>query len=288
MRNQITLPAFNGVAAGQTATLNVPLGPTYHNIMLAFYCTNAGNGNKANWESYASKVRVKLNSKTQREFTGAELDSINAFYNRPNQAEGTSFFPMIYFSEPWERRVQDEDTLAWGTQQGGGVQSFSLEVDLAAGITGPTLSALAEVEYVSRSIGLISKWYRQNVQVSAAGQVNLQLPRPAGDAYRALHCFPVATTDIISTQIETDKLQRQNLTDAQMRVAAINHGWTPQTNMSHYVFDVTGRVNDALPMSYQGANGKPTGQVVQDFGVTFNMNAANSFQMTMERLGAPD
>ena len=139
MRNEIPLPNFTGVAAGQTATMTLASGGnlTYHKIVLAFYCTNSGNGNQANLESYVTQVRMKINGTVQRTFSAKEIDSINAFYNRSLQTNGTSAYLEIFLSEPWRSSAAEEDVLAWGTAD---VQNFTIEVDIAAGVTGPTLT----------------------------------------------------------------------------------------------------------------------------------------------------
>lgn len=295
MRNEIALPNFNGVAAGQTASTSLPCGGnlTYHKIVLAFYCTNAGNGNQANTESYVSQVRLKVNGTVQRTFTAKELDSINAFYHRPLQTNGTSAYLEIFLSEPWRRSPAEEDALAWGTAD---VGNFTIEADLAAGVTGPTLTPKAEVEYVSRPMGTIVKWKRYQQQVGAVGTVTLNtLPKKANEAYQALHCFPVAATDIIGVNIKTDGTERLQydtygdmVIDLTSGAFGASGGCNPQSTMFHVVFDRTGRVLDALPMQYVSANGQGSGKMVGDFRIDWNMNAPNTFNFTALVLGPRD
>jgi|SRR5579883_164801 len=287
MRSAVVLPNFNGVAPGQTASVSIPVGGvTYHKIALVYNCTNAGNGNQANTEAHLTEIRVLLNGKIQRRFSAKDLDSINAFYGRGFIANGTAGQLDIFFSEPWRRTVQSEDVLAWGTAD---VGTFQIQVDIAAAATGPSLSATAEVEYISRPNGVIAKWRKFNQVVSATGHnINNNLPKIAGEAYQAIHCVPTASTDITDVTVTVDNVIRFQLTEATANNLYTHYGnLTPQTALFSIVFDRTLRVSDALAMSYT-QNGKATGQVVQDFRVDFNMNAANSFNFYTLVLGVRD
>lgn len=293
MRNLVTTPNFNGVAPGQTATVQLPVGNvTYHKLVLAYNCTNAGNGNQANTEAHITQVRLKINGKSQRVFSAKQLDSINAYYGRSFQTRNALGYLEIFFSEPWRRVPAGEDALAWGTAD---VQTFQVEVDIAGAATGPTLTPHADVEFVSRPNGVISKWYQYTQVVSATGIVtNNTLPKRPAEAYQAIHAFPVANTDITSVIIKTDSVERFNGTyfDMQSLLGSESPGgvtsFAPQAALFHIHFDRTGRISDALPMQYVDANGKPTGQLVGDFRIDWNMNAANSFPFVTLVLGPRD
>lgn len=297
MRNLVTLPNFNGVAAGQTATVQLPVGNvTYHKLIFAYSTSVAGNGTVANGEAHLTQVRLKINGKIQRVFSAKQVDGINAFYGRSAQSRnigGVPFYFMeIFLSEPWRRTPAGEDLLAWGTAD---VSTFQVEIDIAAAGTAPVLVPHADVEYVSRPLGLISKWRSYTQPVSAAGiTTNNTLPKNGNEAYQALHAFPVLTTDIIDVTVKTDQVVRFQGTDSDMRslLASESPGgitsFAPQTNMTHIVFDRTGRVSDALPMQYVDANGKPTGNLVGDFRIDWDMNAGTSFPFVAQVLGPRD
>ena len=297
MRNLVTVPNFNGVAAGQTATVQLPVGNiTYHKLVLAYSTSVAGNGNQTNTEAHVTAVRLKLNGKIQRTFSAKQLNAINAFYGRSFQSRNIGGVPFgyleIFFSEPWRRTPAGEDALAWGTQD---VSTFQVEVDLAAAATAPSLIPHADVEYVSRPNGLISKWRSYNQPVSAAGVVtNNTLPKNGSEAYQSIQAFPVLTTDIIDVTVRTDQVVRFQGTDSDMRSLLASEspggitGFSPQASMTHIVFDRTGRVSDALPMQYVDANGKPTGNLVGDFRIDWNMNAGTSFPFIVQVLGPRD
>jgi hypothetical protein len=290
MRAIVPLPSFSGVGAGQTAVVNVPFGNiTYHKLQLEFGCTNASYGNQANTESYVTGIRLKINGKTQRTMSAKQLNSINAYFGRSFQARGVGAallgYLEIFLSEPWRRTPQAEDALAWGTNN---IASFTIEVDLAAGVTGPTLNGRAVVEYVSRPIGIISKWYAGQQPVTATGLVvNNTLNKNAG-AFQQIHCFLTATTDVTSVDVKTDQIDRYNGTLYEIQEMLSSEGYVPQTNMMHIHFDCTGRLTDALPMNYLDAKGKPTGPQYGNFEIDFLMNAANPFTYLAAVLGNAD
>jgi hypothetical protein len=297
VRNLVTLPNFNGVGAGQTATVQLPVGNmTYHKIILAYGCTNASNGNQTNTEAHITQVRLKLNGKIQRVFSAKQLDSINAFNNRSFQSltpnGGTALgYLEIFLSEPWRRTAAGEDALAWGTAD---ISTFQIEVDIAAAATGPTLIPHADVEYTSRPNGLISKWRSYTQPVSGVGiTTNNTLPKNPAEAYQAIHAFMQTATDISDVTVKTDQVVRfqgtfTDMTSLLTHEGGNGNGWSPQASMFHIVFDRTGRVADALPMQYVNASGKPTGQLVGDFRIDWDMANANSFPFIVEVLGPRD
>jgi hypothetical protein len=289
MRSFVSLPSFTGVAGGQTASIALPVGGiTYHKLQLAYFCTNAGNGNQANLEAHITEMRLKINGKIQRRFSAKDIDVINAVFNRPFQTSGTSAIVEMYFSKPWQRTPNQEDALAWGMAD---ASSFSLEVDIAAAATGPTLTAHAEVEYISRPTGVIEQWLKFNQPIGATGQnINNTLPKIPGQAYSEIHAMQVNNTDITDVQVTVDNVIRYQCTQTDSNVLLHGEGWTPQTSggagggAMSILFDRTGRVSDALAISYT-SGGKLTGANVQDFRVMFDMNAANSFNFITVILG---
>ncbi len=102
------------------------------------------------------------------------------------------------------------------------------------------------------------------------------------------------STDITDVTVRTDQVVRFQGTyfDMQSLLASESPGgitsFSPQSLAFHIVFDRTGRVSDALPMQYVDATGKPTGNLVGDFRLDFNMNAATSFGFIAEVLGPRD
>ena len=128
MRRHEPARSFNAVGAGQTATLNLPPDGIYHKLML-HYAEGGTAADAATVTAAIDEARLIVNGKVQRRFTGEDLLAINAYHGK---AYTDGYLP-IFFSEPWRRTVQGEDALAWGM---GDVETFQLEVDIAAGRVG--------------------------------------------------------------------------------------------------------------------------------------------------------
>ncbi len=270
-RKLIDLPSFSSVAAGATAAIDLPVTDIYHSLRLNYGTSTAGGPTQANMESEITEIRVKVNGVVQRTMSAAQLFALNAYHGIP---VNDGFLP-IYFSEPWRRSAQGEDSLAWGMAD---VETFQVEVDIAAGATNPTLSATAVKEAASRAMGPIVKWRRFRVPVAAVGVVNVST-LPKNDAYYALHAISGNVSDVT---VKVDEREVFQATAANASAYYKEQGFTPQTGYFHVDFAPTGRVADALPMR------DARGNRVSDFQVDFNMSAAASFDLITETLGLRD
>jgi len=263
------LPSFNTVAAGATASLNVPLGPTYRSIILK--ATNNGAAvNAADFATYFTGVRVKLNGKIYRDLSGADLAMLNAFHGYTQTA---GIFP-IDFAPPRMRTVVGEDGLAWGTADPW-LQTFGIEVDIAAGATNPTLEAVAERVPIRSRLGWIIMQLRNPTAISATGQQEIPtLPRTNGPL-QFLH-FDISTAVMTGLEIEVDG---EDVFDAPLDVLADRlryRNYVPQTDWVHFTTAVTRRAEDVLPLNR-----------VQDFRIKPTFSASGNLPIIMETLNAP-
>ncbi len=153
---RLQLRNVQNVAASKTAVIDVPVGFRYHYIMLQHGFT-AGTNTIAGAASNITEIRVLVNGRVQRVFSGTQLRDLNLLNSLfigdstglPNTAPGVSF--GIFFNEPWRDSPGDSDRLAWPTVRKDGsnfVDSIQIQVDLGAAST-PTLQAWAMVDKVS-------------------------------------------------------------------------------------------------------------------------------------------
>lgn len=275
MRDFIVLPNFNAVAAGQTATVNLPATNNwmYHRLVLTY--TEGGTlVTQANMEAAITNIRLLIDGKVQRVFSAAELIKLNAFYG-DSYANG---YLTIYFSEPWRRTPQAEDMLAWPM---GDVRTFTVEVDIAAGRTAPALTlkgliernATDELGKPRTRLGAIKKIKRHTVPVNIVG-INNYSTLPKGDAYAALHCF---SSNIARVVVTTDGLERFNANSADITEVLAQEGLTRQANVFTVAFDQTKRLGDVLLTNN-----------LSDFRIDFDMAAASAFVMLVETIGYRD
>lgn len=270
LRRQIDLPSFSGVAAGQTATLTVPVQGTYYDLTLQ-YSESGALANQTNMETDITGIRMLINGTVVRRYTAETLIDLNTFYG---VAFNTGFLP-IFFAEPWARNAVSEDALAWGMND---VDSFQVEVDIVAGATSPVLSATATKTLAPRNLGPIKKISEYNVQVAGTGITNFPtLPRI--DAYVALHGKSANIDDV---RVLVDNVEIYKRTQEQSDQQLENQGLTPVSGYFHTHFGETLRIEDLLPMvaSIDGRN-----QRVSDFQVDFNMASAANFKLISETVG---
>lgn len=272
MRDFNILPSFSSVGAGQTATIDLPTVGIYHQLRLNYVTDTAGGATLANMIAEIGQMRLKVNGVVQRQITGAELFSINAYHGNAAVAGVIPF----YFSEHWRRSPGGEDSLAWGMAD---VDSFQLEVDIINNAAQTcSLSATAVKELGNRLMGPIVKMRRYSVTVAATGIVNVQsLPRT--DAYYALHAFSANIADV---RVRMDQRDRFEAVLADVNDYYTTQGKVPQASMFHIDASATGRVADAFNMR------GPDGKTVSEFQVDFNMTSAASFALVTEQLGLRD
>lgn len=270
MRRHEPTRSFNAVGAGQTATLDLPPDGIYHKLSL-HYAESGTPAAAAAIQAAIDEVRLVVNGKVQRRMNGTDLLAINAYHGKGY----TDGYLPIFFSEPWRRSVQGEDSLAWGMAD---VATFQLEVDIAAGRIGPTLEATAVKDIAQANMGPIVKWRKYTVPVSAVGVVNAD-GFDRRDTQLAFHCL---SSNISDVRVELDREIIVDTDKGQLDDTADDQGFSPQPGWTHIDFNATRRVSDGLPMV------SPQGQRAKDFLVNFTMSSATTFGLVSETLGLRD
>jgi hypothetical protein len=293
------LPSFNGVAASQTATLDLPVGPRYHVIWLV--ADNTGHDTAL---TIISQIRVKVNGKVQRTMTATQLNALNTLMQACTATHGTSatfeyayhdsgttnMIP-IFFAEPWRPEIVSKEGLAWAT---GDLSTFQIEVDISSG-AGPTLSAFAEVdnavvttEGVQRAqpMGPIVKWNRFNIPFTGAGVLNVQTI-PRRDVILQLSLWHTADAHISEYQVKADNYEWRNLTELQNACLLRSRGMTPTVSGdgAAYRTDIVFDYDDFPPGAGLRADN------IQD--LQFNLTLAGTCTPTyltaiLQTLGRPD
>lgn len=266
-----TLPGFNAVAAGQTATLDLPANRTYMGLKIQHTASGAAAA-QATMEANLTEFRLKVNGKVQRRFSAAELFMLNGHKGKTVTA---GLLP-IFFAEPQRRTVQGEDVLGWGMAD---VQSFQLEIDIDAAAVSPTLVAHAVKLPVVQPMGAIVKLRKYTVPVTAAGLVTVST-LPKGDGYFGLHAN---TANINSVRVLRENREEVNASRTLLHDLLDDHGLVAQTGWTHVSFDHTRRVGDALATRDPATKG-----LVQDLRAEFDMSAATTFTLLTETVGPRD
>ena len=270
-----TLPAFNAVAAAQTAIIDLPAIGRYKHIMLNYTTSAGGGGIQADMEAHLTEIRILVNGKIQRRMTARRLFDI---YSYRGIAVTANLIP-IFFAEPWRRSARGEDDLAWDM---GDVGTFQIEVDIDAAGLNPTLTASAEREASSQRMGAIVKWRNYTVPAAAVGIHNWNTLTKEDSIY-AIHCDSTVIDDV---EITADGDVRFDATLARNNANLGYNGWTPHADYFHLDMSRNGRHTEALVLRRRG----PRGEVFQtkDLSIDFNMSAGTPFTALVESVGERD
>lgn len=257
-----TMPGFEGVAAGQTATVRLPLGLTYESILLTYSGATLAQLNEA---------RIVANGRTlQRWVELSKLDTINKFHGRA-AASGVIVLDFNRFNL---RTRAGEEFTALGTgvrAPEGGVElsTLALEIDIDAAAVGSALSAAA-IQSAPRPLGLIKNVREFTYSPAAAGEYEIT-DLPKGHLFNALHFHHGGNMSAL--RIERDGYTLFDRTVAENSLIQSDGKRTPQTNV--FTFDPTELGNGAESLITAG---------VQDLRFILTMTGAASVGVTLESL----
>lgn len=249
------LPTPQGVGAGQTATLNLPLGPTYQAFFIRMTVRNADN-NVINvpasaFDDYIDDIRLMVNGDNRIEINAKDLMGLNEYYGRPTQG---GVLPL-YLSQPNARTAIGENATAYGTATN--VASLTLEIELKDGITVDRLTVYAK-QSAPKAFGSHLRIQRFSEQASLVGENEIDgIPRGAYNMM-ALHMTTAAISDI---EVLADN-RKVHESDRVLRAAEQKiNGRTPQSDMTHIDFMTENLLDHTLPMA------------LNDFRLRLDMNS---------------
>ncbi len=235
------MPSPQGAAAGQTATVNLPIGWTYHQLLISM---KSGGSNVrvpvASWGSNIDEVRVMINGDTKIKVSAEDLVSIHQFYGVPLKPGELP----IMFSHPRSRTIAGEDVTAYGTL---GLQSVTLEIDVTSGITLDDLEVRAIVS-AGTPLGAHYTLRRYYKNVGVTGEI--EVPEIKRGRYQLL-AFHIKSSDIDAVEVEADNLELVNTTPEAAEAYYEQTGRTVQTGWTHIDLASTDRMSDAFSMDRQ-------------------------------------
>ncbi|WGT50155.1 major capsid protein P2 [Thioclava nitratireducens] len=261
------MPTPLGIGAGQTASVNMPLGLTYERLYIrcnADIAATPTDLTAADWASVIGEIRVMVNGDARITIDAADLVKLNSFYG---EAPKAGVLP-IFFSRPWMRTIGGEDASGYGTV---GMATFTLEMDIKDGATVNSLTVTA-VQSPATPWGphLRIQKFNRNQGVTGSAEI-ADIPRGAY-AMLAMH---VATDQIGDVEVQTDQ---RNVITMDKAVRATHYdlaGRVPQAGFTHIDFTPENRLSEALSMS------------LQDFRLKLDFQATGNFAIYAESLMAP-
>jgi hypothetical protein len=267
--NSVSLSEFNGVAAGQTCTLRVPTGYTWHRFLLTYTGITLAQ---------IEGIRLKVNGKTLQNFnSGSFLDMLNKFEGRA-AASGAIYIDLERFGLN-VREMKQLSGLGTGINYNGprpatdpiAVTSIYFEIDCAAAASAPvfTCKGTRSGPSPTRQVKKLRNMIR-----SASGAGDLQIADlPRGE--------PITKLVIESSVVTAVKLEINGATVFERTAAENNQEQTdgervPQTN----VF-----VLDPSELGY-GDEAIPTGADVNELLLTLTTSGADTaIEIAQETIG---
>lgn len=186
----IKLPPMLNVNPGVTASLpNVTQGYVYDAILLLL-------GGTTMPKSDITNLRIRLGGTLIWDITGADLDAINAYYKRVQNA---AVLP-IWFADP---NGIDPATMYTGAVDtiSTNFSSFQVEADIAAGAVAPQITPYALVRGQPKPqevAGIVRSMLKSSQSFAAAQEFSVPFPHGTrGGAFlQALHVFNTNVTQL--------------------------------------------------------------------------------------------
>lgn len=257
------MPSFEGVAAGQTATLRLPIGFSYNQLLVTYTGVTLAQ---------MTQLRVVANGQVIHRYqSGTVLDSMNQYESR-TAAGGLLIIDFERFN--MRTRAGEEFTVL-GTGMAKDptpVTTLSLEIDIDAGAAAPALSARA-VQSVPRALGLIKKIRTFSYSPTGAGDYDIS-DLPKGDLINQIFFGPSAG-NITRLQVFRDNFtvfDRTSTENTRMQ----NDGVRTPASFTGYVYDPTENGNGSEQLITANVN---------DLRFTLSVSAAMTITTGVVYLG---
>lgn len=160
------MPSFEGVAAGQTATLRLPIGRTFNKLLISYAGATLAQLNA---------IRLVANGEVIQKWTeAAKLDVINQYEGRA-AAGGVLTLDLERYG-CLTRAGREVTALGTGItdrlKDPNPISTLSLEIDIDAAAVGTTLSCKAH-QSAARPVGLVKKVREYTYVAGAAGEYEI-------------------------------------------------------------------------------------------------------------------
>ncbi|MCC4787510.1 major capsid protein P2 [Vibrio splendidus] len=250
------LPSISNVAAGSTATLELPRGLSYHQIILKYKNVTLAQ---------MKNIRMEVNGKVFQTYKdGAELNTINGHFNRGLAENG---FIVLHFARPELDDLLQQRTFALGTAD---ISTLALRIDIDGAATDPKLEAHA-LQGQDAPMGYITKVKSYPVSYATSGVHELdKLPTPASARIAAIHLM---TDKVSHAELEVDgniAFQAEKLLEAKIQRDAKR---VPTTGK--FTLDFIKENDTAQAQVLAG---------VQDFRIRMDLTEATAFNVLVEYL----
>lgn len=260
-KKTIKLPSLSRVVAGSTATLEMPIGPTYKRIF--FQLTGTGLD-----VTDIGRISVLMNGKVKQTFKNLQrLFDLNAFYNRGADAV-TDF--VLHFERAEMHDLVYRRAPGIGTAD---LQTMHLEIELVAAAPADiTMKAWAEVDPMPQPAGVFFNIREYPTNAAAAGLLEFdKLPR--GGWYAGIH---LAKADISAVEIQANQVKIVDATKAVLHRAAKEGSPVKRVPVAGYTH-IDMLLDGDMAQAIKTAN-------LQDFRINMTCDTAGAFDIVAETL----
>lgn len=261
-KKTVKLPSISRVVAGAIAILELPLNPTYHNILLTLTGTSLSI-------SDIERIRVIANGKTVQEFKNLQrLIDVNKYHGRK---EDTANEFMIHFKDDDFNDLSAKRVPAFGTAN---LQTFNVEIELAAAAPADiVMKAFAYIDTNPEPLGIFTKIQESSISSAVAGEIEYDKLARNDAIYKQVHFFKADISNIefeadSHTIIDATKQVLERLQRGVLPVPRIPQG----TKATHIDFMLEGDDGDML-----NTNG------VQDLRVKLEFDTAGVCEIVTEQ-----
>lgn len=258
---------FLGVAANSVASLELPLGPTYHEILIKL-------GGTTFTHAQVTGIKCKLNGKTFWELTGTRLDLIVDY---KGETTTTAWLP-ISFNEIFAKTPGG--MYAGAIPTGYGVRSFTIEITIG-GATAPTIESWsilsAGQNMIDPKTGVakpICGMFSHPQTYATGGEFHITLPhgKEAGHLVKRVYFF---NSNMTHLSVLKDGVEiYQELADADADYMTERYGRVWQSGL--YVYDPIMMNDLSSVLDISGA---------QDLRFKVTLSAADTINVYAEYLG---
>jgi hypothetical protein len=250
-------PSFSNVQAGSTATLQLPLGLTYHQLYLYFAGVTL---------SQLKNIRIEVDGKPIKKWAnGDRLNAENIHYGR---GAATADTLPIFFTRTELQEINQRRVFALGTAD---VQTMSLLVDIDPAAAAPVLKANS-VRSASAPMGFITRIHEFKHSSAVSGEVEIDnIPLRGNAAIAAIHIY---SADITECSLQIDDSTIWEMTSTGAAKIQEDHGRTPQA-ASKLTLDFLLEGDFAQAIQLAG---------VQDFRLKPVLSQAGSMDIVVEYL----
>lgn len=274
------MPPFEGVAAGNTALIKLPIGRRFHHLYLEYSGVTLAQ---------MTEIRILANGKVFQRFSATQRDKMNQFVGMA-AAAGILHIP---FERMGLKNRDQQELTAVNTNvsdaQGRAITSLQVEIDIAGTATAPALSLQAtQSSPVRGGPGVMLNIMKASRSIAGAGELEVSdylYGTPVTMALNRAYFIPSANA-INKVEVERELRSIWSRKTALNEFVQTNSDAGRKPVAGWWVLDTTekGYGANQIGLAQLGENGQLVSKV-QDFRIKFDCSGAMTVDGILEYTG---